>query len=175
VHHFVEKQLVALIGDVGYKLHSGRSRNEQIATDLRLYVRATIDQLRPRKLPRCAALVGSRGTGWRCRHAGVYASATSAEPVLVGALAAGLCGNVFARRGAAGGLPQALERISAGIGCGGGRDVAAGSGADGRSAGASMAPTANSIDATSDRDFALEFVNALVCCWRCISADGRRR
>src|SRR5256885_10379553 len=32
VHHFVEKQLVVMIGDVGYKLHSGRSRNEQIAT-----------------------------------------------------------------------------------------------------------------------------------------------
>jgi argininosuccinate lyase len=44
VHHFVEKELVALIGDTGYKLHSGRSRNEQIATDLRLYVRAAIDQ-----------------------------------------------------------------------------------------------------------------------------------
>ncbi len=36
IHHFVEKQLVSLIGDIGYKLHSGRSRNEQIATDLRL-------------------------------------------------------------------------------------------------------------------------------------------
>src|SRR5262249_51403342 len=46
VHHFVEKQLVALIGELGYKLHSGRSRNEQIATDLRLYVRAAIDQVR---------------------------------------------------------------------------------------------------------------------------------
>ena len=45
IHHFVEKQLVALIGDTAYKLHSGRSRNEQIATDLRLYVRAAIDQL----------------------------------------------------------------------------------------------------------------------------------
>src|SRR5947209_6141800 len=45
VHHFVEKQLAALIGDVGYKLHSGRSRNEQIATDLRLFVRSSIDQL----------------------------------------------------------------------------------------------------------------------------------
>ncbi len=31
VHHFVEKQLVVLIGDTGFKLHSGRSRNEQIA------------------------------------------------------------------------------------------------------------------------------------------------
>src|SRR6267143_200767 len=46
VHHFVEKNLVNLIGDTGYKLHSGRSRNEQIATDLRLYVRAAIDQMR---------------------------------------------------------------------------------------------------------------------------------
>ena len=45
VHHFVEKQLAALIGDTGYKLHAGRSRNEQIATDLRLFVRATIDDL----------------------------------------------------------------------------------------------------------------------------------
>src|SRR5712671_5979200 len=43
VHHFVERQLVSRIGEVGYKLHSGRSRNEQIATDLRLYIRAQID------------------------------------------------------------------------------------------------------------------------------------
>ncbi|HYX53177.1 MAG TPA: lyase family protein, partial [Candidatus Limnocylindrales bacterium] len=46
VHHFVEKQLVALIGETGKKLHSGRSRNEQIATDLRLFVREEIEQLR---------------------------------------------------------------------------------------------------------------------------------
>ena len=43
VHHFVEKQLAALIGATGYKLHTGRSRNEQIATDLRLFVRHSID------------------------------------------------------------------------------------------------------------------------------------
>ena len=55
VHHFVEKQLAALIGDAGYKLHSGRSRNEQIATDLRLYVRATIDQLRHELADLCSA------------------------------------------------------------------------------------------------------------------------
>src|SRR6202167_6858709 len=45
VHHFVEKQLAALIGATGYKLHTGRSRNEQIATDLRLFVRHYIDRL----------------------------------------------------------------------------------------------------------------------------------
>src|SRR5580698_9613433 len=45
VHHFDEKQLAALIGATGYKLHTGRSRNEQIATDLRLFVRRSIDTL----------------------------------------------------------------------------------------------------------------------------------
>src|ERR1700723_4118489 len=39
IHHFVELELVARIGDLGFKLHTGRSRNEQIATDLRLFVR----------------------------------------------------------------------------------------------------------------------------------------
>ena len=36
IHHFVELELVARIGSLGLKLHTGRSRNEQIATDLRL-------------------------------------------------------------------------------------------------------------------------------------------
>src|SRR5256885_16894706 len=45
IHHFVEKQLAKLIGDTAYKLHTGRSRNEQIATDLRLFVRHSIDTL----------------------------------------------------------------------------------------------------------------------------------
>ena len=42
IHHFVELELVARIGSLGLKLHTGRSRNEQIATDLRLYVRRQI-------------------------------------------------------------------------------------------------------------------------------------
>src|SRR5271169_4721468 len=45
VHHYVEKRLVEMAGEVGFKLHTGRSRNEQIATDLRLYVRAQIDAI----------------------------------------------------------------------------------------------------------------------------------
>ena len=40
IHHFVELSLVERIGSLGLKLHTGRSRNEQIATDLRLYVRS---------------------------------------------------------------------------------------------------------------------------------------
>jgi argininosuccinate lyase len=36
VHSFVEARLVELIGDAGRKLHTGRSRNDQVATDVRL-------------------------------------------------------------------------------------------------------------------------------------------
>ncbi len=45
VHSFVEAHLVALIGDTGRKLHTGRSRNDQVATDLRLWLRVAIDDL----------------------------------------------------------------------------------------------------------------------------------
>src|SRR5579871_4739114 len=83
VHHFVEKQLAALIGDVGFKLHSGRSRNEQIATDLRLFVRAAIDQLRQQIGELCGVIVE------RAESAGdaavpAYTHLQRAEPVLVG-------------------------------------------------------------------------------------------
>ena len=37
VHSFVERELVARIGETGKRLHTGRSRNEQVAVDLRLY------------------------------------------------------------------------------------------------------------------------------------------
>src|SRR5580693_4021898 len=43
IHHFVELELTKTIGDLALKLHTGRSRNEQIATDMRLFVRAAID------------------------------------------------------------------------------------------------------------------------------------
>lgn len=43
VHSFVESKLVQLIGDTGRKLHTGRSRNDQVATDLRLWLRDEID------------------------------------------------------------------------------------------------------------------------------------
>ena len=46
VHMNIEARLTELIGDVGKKLHTGRSRNDQVATDLRLYLRAEIDHCR---------------------------------------------------------------------------------------------------------------------------------
>ncbi len=45
VHFNIENRLTALVGDAGKRLHTGRSRNDQVATDLRLYVRSAIDVL----------------------------------------------------------------------------------------------------------------------------------
>src|SRR5205823_8487149 len=82
IHHFVEKRLVELIGDAGYKLHSGRSRNEQIATDLRLYARkeiSAIQQLIAELLEVIAERAEKAGMSAMPAHTHMQA----AEPVLV--------------------------------------------------------------------------------------------
>lgn len=159
VHHFVEKQLVALIGDAGRKLHSGRSRNEQIATDLRLYVLASIEQIRADLTELGDVLVD------RAEKAGdaampAYTHLQRAEPVLVGHWLLAYF-EMFLRD--ADRLQDCGKRLSV---------CPLGSGAV---AGTTLtldrqlmadelnfhAPTANSMDATSDRDFVLEFVNDL--------------
>jgi len=159
VHHFVEKQLVSLIGDAGYKLHSGRSRNEQIATDLRLYVRAAIDQLRADLAALCAVLLE------RAQEAGnaampAYTHLQRAEPILVAHWLLAYV-EMFLRN--ADRLADCRKRLNV---CPLGSGAVAGAtlSLDRQAMAAELdfdRPTANSIDATSDRDFALEFVNAL--------------
>ena len=159
VHHFVEKQLAALIGETGYKLHSGRSRNEQIATDLRLFVRASIDQLRQELGELCSVFVDrAEQTGDAAMPS--YTHLQPAEPVLVAHWLLAYV-EMFVRD--ADRLADCRSRLNR---------CPLGSGAV---AGATLpldrplmadalgfeAPTANSIDATSDRDFTIEFVNVL--------------
>ncbi|WP_338847240.1 argininosuccinate lyase [Massilia sp. W12] len=45
VHLNIEKRLIELVGDAGKRLHTGRSRNDQVATDIRLYLRSAIDDI----------------------------------------------------------------------------------------------------------------------------------
>lgn len=45
IHSFVEAELISRIGDTGKKLHTGRSRNDQVALDMRLFTRDTIDEM----------------------------------------------------------------------------------------------------------------------------------
>jgi argininosuccinate lyase len=159
VHHFVEKQLAALIGDTGYKLHSGRSRNEQIATDLRLYVRSAIDQLQ---------LLLADWTGTlltRADKAGeaampAYTHLQRAEPVLVAHWLLAYV-EMFLRDSER--LSDCRRRLNL---CPLGSGAVAGATVplDRAAIAADLsfdAPTANSLDATSDRDFILEFVQSL--------------
>ena len=159
VHHFVEKQLAALIGDTGYKLHSGRSRNEQIATDLRLYVRATIDQLRHELADLCSALA-DRAEQTAEAAMPAYTHLQRAEPVLVGHWLLAYV-EMFLRDSHR--LADCRKRLNVcplGSGAVAGATLSLDRGFMAETLGFD-APTANSIDATSDRDFALEFVNAL--------------
>ena len=66
VHSFVERQLVERLGDAGRRLHTGRSRNEQVSLDLRLYLRRRIPLLQRAR----------RGGGRRARRAGAQRPAT---------------------------------------------------------------------------------------------------
>jgi argininosuccinate lyase len=59
IHTHIEKALIDRLGDVGRKLHTGRSRNDQVITDVRLWVRDNIDHLDGRLGELQAALVGS--------------------------------------------------------------------------------------------------------------------
>src|SRR5467141_3874235 len=163
VHHFVEKQLVALIGGTGYKLHTGRSRNEQIATDLRLFVRHSIDTLQNLIADWIDAILSradAAGSASSLLAMPAYTHLQHAEPVLGGHWLLAYV-EMFLRdadrladcrkrlnvsplgSGAVAGATLPLDR----------RAMAQELGFDG--------PTANSIDATSDRDFTLEFVGVL--------------
>lgn len=159
IHHFVELSLVERIGSLGLKLHTGRSRNEQIATDLRLYVRAQIDRCIETLAEWASALVAqARAAGEAVMPS--YTHLQRAEPVLVAhwLLAyvemilrdASRLADCRARlnycplgSGAIAGATLALDRTIAA------QELAF------------TAPTSNSMDATSDRDFILEYLQAL--------------
>jgi argininosuccinate lyase len=159
VHHFAESALIEKLGPLGAKLHTGRSRNEMVATEFRMYVKAAVRELRAAlgSLARAVATQAKQNLGipmpgmthmqhaqplllshWLlahgeafCRDAGRLATAAvSADVCALGSGA--LAGSAFPidRKTLADDL--GFSRISA-----------------------------NSLDAVSDRDFAIEFLSAL--------------
>jgi argininosuccinate lyase len=158
VHHFVEKRLVDVAGEVGLKLHTGRSRNEQIATDLRLFVRDHISSTRTLIVDLVEALV-EQGQSADDAVMPAYTHMQRAEPVLVAhwllAYAA-----MFARD-----LSRFEDCSDRANECPLGSAAIAGTilPLDRHAMAAKLGfdrPTRNSMDATSDRDFAIEFVQA---------------
>jgi argininosuccinate lyase len=159
IHDFVERRLVELAGDIGRKLHTGRSRNEQIATDLRLFVRDTIDAARQALVTLIEALVAkARSAGDAAMPAHTHLQA--AEPVLVAHWLLAYAEMLLRDHARLGDCRARMNFCPLGSGAVAGSTVALDREAIAHDLGFT-APTANSIDATSDRDFAIEFAQAL--------------
>ena len=159
VHHFVELELTHHIGDLALKLHTGRSRNEQIATDMRLYVRDALDEvLRGQHEWATALLALARQSGTAVMPS--YTHLQRAEPVLV---AHWLLAYVSMVERDISRLEDCRARMNLcplGSGAIAGATIALDRSIAARAL-SFKAPTSNSMDATSDRDFAMEFTQAL--------------
>ncbi len=159
VHSFVERQLVARIGDAGRRLHTGRSRNEQVSVDLRLYLRRRIPLLQQK----LRAAIGAFAD--QAEQAGdalmpSYTHLRRAMPVLVSHFllshAAALRrdhARLEAARAEADALPLGSGAI-AGTGYAIDTNFLAGKLGFSR-------VVANSMDSSSDRDFAATFLHAV--------------
>ncbi len=159
IHLHIERALIDRLGDVGRKLHTARSRNDQVSTDLRLWVREAIGQIDRRLIDVQKALVG------RCdRDAGVilpgYTHMRRAQPVLAAHYWLAYCEKFQRDRERLADCRKRTNVLTLGTAALAGtslpidrQEVARLLGFD--------AVAANSLDASSDRDFVLEFVFAL--------------
>jgi argininosuccinate lyase len=158
IHHYVELELTREIGALALKLHTGRSRNEQIATDMRLFVRDSIDASLLALSSWLLALINlAESTGNHVMPS--YTHLQRAEPVLV---AHWLLAYVSMLERDLSRLQDARTRMNfcpLGSGAVAGATLAL----DRTIASSALhftAPTPNSMDATSDRDFMLDFAQA---------------
>jgi argininosuccinate lyase len=159
IHHFVELELVARIGDLGFKLHTGRSRNEQIATDLRLFVREKCASISARLADWVRALTTQAAAAGDAVMP-AYTHLQRAEPVLVGHWLQAYGEMLLRDMTRLGDLSRRLNYCPLGSGAVAGATLKLDRTIAARELGFT-GPTANSMDATSDRDFALEFLQAL--------------
>ena len=159
VHHFVEKALVAELGPLGWKLHTGRSRNELVATDFRLFVMDAAVQTKQRVLGLIKSLLGKAKEKMGVPMAGMT-HMQHAQPILLSHFLLAHA-EAFARD-----IPRLDAAIVSADACPMGSGAIAGNafGIDrlgiARDLGFSRI-TMNSLDAVSDRDFALDYLFGL--------------
>ena len=162
VHMNIEARLAERIGDPGRRLHTARSRNDQVATDFRLWVRDAADGLDAQLAAAMRAFAGRA-----LEHAGTampgFTHLQTAQPVTLGHHLLAYV-EMFARdRGRLADCRARLNRCPLGAAALAGTSfpidramTAAALGFD--------APTDNSLDSVSDRDFAIEYLAALAIC-----------
>jgi argininosuccinate lyase len=159
IHHFVELSLVNRIGPLGLKLHTGRSRNEQIATDLRLYVRHQIGLTVDALSAWANALVEQAHVAGEAVMPS-YTHMQRAEPVLVAHWLLAYTEMIMRDVDRLMDCKKRLNYCPLGSGAVAGATLALDRNLVAREL-EFTAPTANSMDATSDRDFVLEYLQAL--------------
>ena len=157
VHTAVERRLRELVGDVALKLHTGRSRNDQVALDLRLFVRDAAERIRAALLAAMRALV-EVAEGYKDSVLPGYTHLQRAQPIL---LSHHLLAHFWAferdlkRLEAAGGAANVSPLGAAALG---GTPHPVDPALTAETLG--MEPLVNSLDAVSERDFALDLLYA---------------
>src|SRR5947199_1349934 len=159
VHHFVEKALVEELGPLGWKLHTGRSRNELIATDFRLFVMDAVSSMQYLLGGLLRALLLQAKTNLGVPMAGMT-HMQHAQPILLShfllAHAEAFIRDIARLERAA----LSADACPMGSGALAGNSFAIDRDAIARELGFSGVTT-NSLDAVSDRDFALDYLFAL--------------
>jgi len=159
VHHFVESALVHELGALGWKLHTGRSRNELIATDFRLFVMDAVASLQRQLTEFLTAILEQAKTNFGVPMAGMT-HMQHAQPILLShfllAHAEAFSRDVTRLQHAA----ESADACPMGSGALAGNSFSIDRDAVARDLGFSRI-TANSLDAVGDRDFALAYLFAL--------------
>jgi argininosuccinate lyase len=159
VHHFVEKALVEELGPLGWKLHTGRSRNELVATDFRLFVIDAAVEIQRCLQALIKAFLSQAKANMKTPMAGMT-HMQHAQPILLShflmAHAQAFTRDVARLQNAS----ISADACPMGSGALAGCSFAVDRDAIARELGFSRI-TANSLDAVSDRDFALDYLFAL--------------
>ena len=162
IHMNIEARLTERIGEAGKRLHTGRSRNDQVATDFRLWVRDAIDGL-DRQMAELMRALAARAAQHAADPMPGFTHLQTAQPVTFGHHLLAYVEMLARDRGR---LADARRRLNE---CPLGSAALAGTSfpIDRDATAAALGfdrPTANSLDAVSDRDFALEFLSAAAIC-----------
>jgi argininosuccinate lyase len=158
IHSFVERKLVERIGEAGRRLHTGRSRNEQVSVDLRLYLRRRIAALQHGIVHLVAALADQASAAGDAVIP-AYTHLRRAQPVLVAHFLLAHAAAFRRDHGRLGTAAAEADALPLGSGAIAGTNYAIDTRALAARLGFSRV-VANSLDASSDRDFVSSFLHA---------------
>jgi argininosuccinate lyase len=170
IHMAIERRLTELVGAVGGKLHTARSRNDQVATDVAMFVRAHAEEARARIEALAHALVAlaERHLDWPMPG---YTHLQRAQPVYLSHHLLAYVWMLLRDRDRFVGVVKATGRLPLGAGALAGVNFDTDRGAVARALGFSGVAE-NSVDAVSNRDFVLDYLAAAATCATHLSRLG---